>query len=68
VDKQKVIFKDLGIIEYKAAWDYQEELLQQNVKIKADIGNSPTQNSKLKTQNYFLLCEHPPVYTLGKSH
>ncbi len=67
MDKQKVIFKDLGIIEYKAAWDYQEELLQQNVKIKAELRNLPTQNPKLKTQNYFLLCEHPPVYTLGKS-
>ncbi len=64
---QKVIFKDLGIIEYKAAWDYQESLLQQNVKIKSDIRNSTTPNSELSTMNYFLLCEHPPVYTLGKS-
>ena len=39
MDKQKVIFKDLGIIEYKTAWDYQEELLQQNVKIKSAIRN-----------------------------
>jgi len=67
VDKQKVIFKDLGIIEYKAAWDYQESLLQENVQIKSEIRNSPTPNPKLQTQNYFLLCEHPPVYTLGKS-
>ena len=67
MDKQKVIFKDLGIIEYKAAWDYQESLLQQNVKIKSELRNSPTQNTKLQTQNYFLLCEHTPVYTLGKS-
>ena len=67
MDKQKVIFKDLGIIEYKAAWDYQESLLQQNVKIKSELRNSPTQNTKIQTQNYFLLCEHTPVYTLGKS-
>ena len=67
MDNQKVIFKDLGIIEYKAAWDYQESLLQQNVKIKSELRNSPTQNTKLQTQNYFLLCEHTPVYTLGKS-
>ena len=75
MDKQKVIFKDLGIIEYKAAWDYQEELLQQNVKIKSAIRNGqlavsndfPTTNHKQQTTNYFLLCEHPPVYTLGKS-
>lgn len=67
MDKQKVIFKDLGIIEYKAAWDYQEKLLQENVKIKSELRNSHTPDPKLKTQNYFLLCEHPPVYTLGKS-
>ena len=75
MDKQKVIFKDLGIIEYKAAWDYQEELLQQNVKIKSAIRNAQfavgidftTTNNKPQTTNHFLLCEHPPVYTLGKS-
>ncbi len=85
MDKQKVIFKDLGIIEYKAAWDYQESLLQENVKIKSAIRNrqsaignlqpaielpdSPVtpHPSRLTTTNYFLLCEHPPVYTLGKS-
>ena len=69
MDKQKVIFKDLGIIEYKSAWDYQESLLQENVKIKSELRNSPltTLRSPLTTSNYFLLCEHPPVYTLGKS-
>ena len=70
---QKVIFKDLGIIEYKTAWDYQEQLLQQNVRIKSALRNSGNayeylaSTEKLQTQNYFLLCEHPPVYTLGKS-
>jgi lipoyl(octanoyl) transferase len=78
VDKQEVIFKDLGIIEYKTAWDYQEELLQANVKIKSAIRNgqsvltthdSPltTDDLPLTTTNHFLLCEHPAVYTLGKS-
>ena len=67
MDKQTVIFKDLGIIEYKTAWDYQEGLLQDNVRIKSELRNDESQKSKLKTQNYFLICEHPPVYTLGKS-
>ena len=70
-----MIFKDLGIIEYKTAWDYQEELLQENVKIKSAIRNEQCAidngfsipNSQFQTTNYFLLCEHPPVYTLGKS-
>jgi lipoyl(octanoyl) transferase len=74
VDKQEVIFKDLGIIAYKTAWDYQEELLQANVKIKSAIRNgllvtaaAETENHQPKTTNHFLLCEHPSVYTLGKS-
>ena len=76
MDKQKVKFKDLGIIEYKTAWDYQETLLNENVRIKSELRNAsltthdlPTgqAGSRLTTTNYFLLCEHPPVYTLGKS-
>lgn len=76
-----MIFKDLGLIDYKTAWDYQEELLQENVRIKSlarsqqsavgsgqfAIAEFPVANWQLPTVNYFLLCEHPPVYTLGKS-
>ncbi len=62
-----MIFKDLGIIEYKAAWDYQESILSENVSIKTQIRNSPVPNPKLQTRHYFLICEHLPVYTLGKS-
>ena len=64
-----MIFEDLGIIEYKAAWDYQETLLNENVQIKSALRNAPvtTHNSPLTTTNYFLFCEHPAVYTLGKS-
>jgi lipoyl(octanoyl) transferase len=71
VDNRKVIFKDLGIIEYKNAWDYQEELLQQNVAIKSTLRNreivAEGVSEQLSTTNYFLFCEHPAVYTLGKS-
>jgi lipoyl(octanoyl) transferase len=64
---QPVFFKDLGVIDYKSAWDYQEKLLQENVAIKSAIRNDPSLRQTLDTQNYFLLCEHTPVYTLGKS-
>jgi len=53
-----IIFKDLGIIEYKQAFDYQEELF--NSIIEKKLKNQPT-------ENYLLFCEHPHVYTLGKS-
>lgn len=64
---QNVIFKDLGIIDYKTAWDYQENLLQQNVSVKTAIRNDAAMAEKLDTTNYLLFCEHEPVYTLGKS-
>lgn len=72
MDKRQVIFKDLGIIDYKAAWDYQETLLRQNVDIKTaqrknQEAGTPVQQNSLSTTNYFLFCEHPAVYTLGKS-
>jgi lipoyl(octanoyl) transferase len=35
--KQSVIFRDLGRLDYKSAWDYQERLLQENVKKKSEV-------------------------------
>ena len=66
---QQVHFEDLGIIEYKTAWDYQEKLLQQNVAIKsaARQAGEDADPKTLLTRHHFLLCEHQPVYTLGKS-
>jgi lipoyl(octanoyl) transferase len=73
-DMQQVLFKDLGLIDYKNAWDYQENLLQQNVRIKTAArhaaGNTATTtiiDKELATANHLLFCEHTPVYTLGKS-
>jgi len=87
LEKQRIIFEDLGIINYKEAWDYQEELVKKNLEIKSEArkainneelptGNgqltkanfsTSTFNKKTSTTNYLLFCEHPPVYTLGKS-
>ena len=112
MEKQTVIYKDLGTINYQEAWDLQEELLQQNVQVKAALArqkkiveteanessaagdvtginsieqstinylqpssttfnniqpSSTTFNPIPATQHFLLLCEHPPVYTLGKS-
>jgi lipoyl(octanoyl) transferase len=71
LNKQQVIFEDLGIINYKAAWDYQEELVKKNVDIKIEVrkmSNEQTASSpELQTKNHLLFCEHPAVYTLGKS-
>jgi lipoyl(octanoyl) transferase len=56
--EKEIIFQDLGLIEYKKAWDYQEELFNQKLKQKI---------SGEAIENHLLFCEHPHVYTLGKS-
>ncbi len=72
MDKQKVIFEDLGIVHYKSAWDYQEELVKKNLDIKAEARKEKASGisaigKPLPTLNHLLFCEHPPVYTIGKS-
>lgn len=47
MDKQVVSFKDLGIINYKAAWDYQESLLQQNVQVKSALAKIKLQTADI---------------------
>lgn len=64
MEKQQVIFEDLGMIAYKDAWDYQEELMQQNIRAKLSAKESM---EPAQTKNHFLLCEHSPVYTLGRN-
>jgi len=62
---KKVIFRDLGLIPYKEAWDYQEMLFSEITEAKRQIeaGNL----NLAATPNYLLFCEHNHVYTLGKS-
>jgi lipoyl(octanoyl) transferase len=59
-----VHFKDLGIIDYKEAWDLQEKLFAETIALKIERRNG---TSLEETQNVLLFCEHPHVYTLGKS-
>ena len=61
-----VIFKDLGIIDYQQAWDYQEELFDEVVSLKLANRDKP-ESRKSPDKHYLLFCEHPHVYTLGKS-
>lgn len=59
-------FIDLGLIDYKEAWDYQASLFNEILAIKASNRDLPESDQQL-TNNYLLFCEHPHVYTLGKS-
>lgn len=63
---KRVFFEDLGLRDYKQAWDYQEELQQKVVAQKTANRNCPEEKQKI-TDNYLLFVEHPHVYTLGKS-
>jgi lipoyl(octanoyl) transferase len=63
---KKVRFEELGLIDYQAAWDEQERLLAQTVAIKTQNRNLSAENQQI-TPNYVLFCQHPHVYTLGKS-
>ena len=61
---KQVSIKDLGLIDYKKCWDYQEELFAEIIAVKSA---NRKENKTEKTKNYLILCEHPHVYTLGKS-
>ncbi len=78
MEKQQVIFKDLAVMEYQTAWDFQEKVLQENVRRKFMIRSQKyeaaipqedfrLQTSEPDTQHHLFFVEHPPVYTLGKS-
>jgi lipoyl(octanoyl) transferase len=51
-------------MDYQAAWDYQEKMFAETIAQKIENRNHEEQ---IETQNYLLFCEHPHVFTLGKS-
>lgn len=67
-------FHDVGLIDYKQCWDYQEELfggiVQQKIanrKAEKAAAQEGTEPQLQATENHLIFCEHPHVYTLGKS-
>ena len=63
---ETVLFKDLGLVDYKQTWDYQESLLGAIVAAKLAARDN-SESAPNPTQHHLLFCEHPHVYTLGKS-
>lgn len=63
---KRIQFIDLGLIDYQEAWDYQVKLFQSILDVKAKNRDLPSEQ-QLETANYLIFCEHPHVYTLGKS-
>lgn len=63
-DLAPTIFSDWGLTDYQEAWDKQEDLLNKTVAIKTE---NRVNNTQKPTPNHLVFCEHPHVYTLGKS-
>lgn len=59
MEQPRVTLHDLGLVDYKETWDFQENLLQGIVAAKRQGETNP--------MNHLILCEHPNVFTLGKS-
>ncbi len=63
---KKVTVHDWGLIDYQQAWNRQETLFADTVKMKTDMRNGLL-DAAAPTFNHLIFCEHPHVYTLGKS-
>lgn len=63
---QKVNFKDLGLVDYKETWEYQEKLFGEVVEEKL-ANRTLAIEAQYPPKHFMLFCEHPHVYTLGKS-
>jgi lipoyl(octanoyl) transferase len=65
MNQPEVKLEDLGLIDYKECWDYQTKLFDTSVQLK--IKNRKFPEDRVSTKNHLIFCEHPHVYTLGKS-
>ncbi|MDR2205010.1 MAG: lipoyl(octanoyl) transferase LipB [Flavobacteriaceae bacterium] len=66
IQNKKIQFRDLGLMDYLSAFDYQEKLMKSVIDLKTK-NRDRTDGIFEETPNYFLFVEHPHVYTLGKS-
>lgn len=56
----------MGTVDYQEAWDYQTSLFNDILKVKS-ANRDLTESEQKPTDNFLVFCEHPHVYTLGKS-
>lgn len=63
---KKVHFRDLGLIDYQEAWNFQEKIFAETISVKTANRNLDQEKQQL-TPNHLLFCQHPHVYTLGKN-
>jgi lipoyl(octanoyl) transferase len=61
---KKIILRDIGKSSFSDAWEYQEDIFKKIIDQK--IKNRSNEN-KMETNNFLIITEHDPVYTIGKS-
>lgn len=54
-----------GLIDYKECWAFQTDIFDAIIQKKISIRKGETES--VVTDNFLLFCEHPHVYTLGKT-
>jgi lipoyl(octanoyl) transferase len=59
MNRPKVKYHPLGSVDYKEAWDFQESLFNAIISSK--------QQGSSDSESHLITCEHPHVFTLGKS-
>ena len=63
---RKAKYINLGLIDYQKAWDYQASLFNKILEVKKE-NRSRDIATQIPTENFLVFCEHPHVFTLGKS-
>ena len=66
LQNKRVQVQHWELLDYKQAWDAQEKLFSEIVETKIRNRNLPPE-SQQPTDNYLIFCQHPHVYTLGKT-
>lgn len=61
---RSVNFINKGLVDYKECWDFQESLFQESIDQKIKRRDD---ESLPDPENHLIFCQHPHVYTLGKS-
>ena len=59
-----IVVRDLGVLSYEDSWEHQKTIFENIISQKI---KNRTLKKKNKTDNYLLIVEHKPIFTIGKS-
>lgn len=62
----KILFHDIGLIDFKEGWDLQETYFK-SITVQKVANRDLEEGQQIPTQSHLLFCEHPHVFTLGKT-